>query len=211
MCEECTGVFGCNMRQRLRDRSRQQLAQAHTLVGTQIVKQDDLSWPQGRSQDVLDICLEHRAAYTALDHQARTHTPRRQRADRRGICWRVARERSDCSLTAWGTSITPRHIEIGAELVDHDQISCLDVFLLDKKAGTLPSVTFTGNQRLFFRVSPSRRMARPSVHLGAQFVVLVGGNGRLEATAGVLRGEIASIAPSGVPALEACQADLESD
>src|SRR5215510_4138282 len=39
----------------------QQVSQAHTLMGTQIVKQYDLSWSQGRSQNLLDIRLEHRA------------------------------------------------------------------------------------------------------------------------------------------------------
>ena len=49
----------------------QQLTQTHTLVRTQIVKHYYLPWPQGRSEDVFDIRLEHRTRHTALGHQAR--------------------------------------------------------------------------------------------------------------------------------------------
>ena len=131
---------------------------------TQIVKQDDLSWSQGRPQDVLDIRLEHRARHASLGHQARPHTRRGQRADRCRIWWGIARERGDGPLASWGAGVAHGHIQVGAELVDDDHISRVDVFLLHQKASTLPSITFTGNQRLFFRVSPSRRMARPIVH-----------------------------------------------
>jgi putative transposase len=61
---------------------------------------------------------------------------------------------------AWGHSptirATKRKMLVG-------RISRL-IHLLEQKAGALPSVTFTGNQRLFFRVSPSPRIARPIVH-----------------------------------------------
>jgi hypothetical protein len=142
---------------------RQQFLQAHTLVGTQIVKQDHLSWPQRRSKDMFDICLEHRTRHTSLNHQARTHPCAGQRADRGRICWGVARKRSDCPLAAWGTGVAPCQVQIGAELIDHDQIMWIEVFLLDQKASTLPGITFRGNQRLFLRVRPRARMARPTV------------------------------------------------
>jgi len=142
----------------------QQFSQAHVLMGTQIVQQNDLSWPQRRPQDVLDIRLEHRARHAALSHQARPHSCQGQRADRRGIGWRVAWQRGDCPFATWSTGVAPCQIEIGAELIDHDDISRLDVFLLDQKASSLPRVTFSGNQRLFLRVKPSARMARPIVH-----------------------------------------------
>lgn len=48
-----------------------------------------------------------------------------------------------------------------------------------------------------------------SGHLGVQLLVLIWGNGWLEATGRGLRSEIASIAACGEPALEACEADLE--
>jgi len=55
------------------------------------------------------------------------------------------------------------HIQIAAELIEHHQIGRIKGRLLECKQRTRPRIAFGGDQCLFFRDQPKRRMARAMV------------------------------------------------
>lgn len=55
------------------------------------------------------------------------------------------------------------HVQIAADLVNHDNLACIPFGLLKRKCGAFPGITFGGDQGLFLRDQPRRRMARAMV------------------------------------------------
>ena len=143
---------------------RHQLLQTQALVRTQVVEQNNLARTQGWPQDMRDIGLEKRCGHATNRHQAWSHPVERERCNGRGVGRGVAGKRGDGPFATGGAGIARGHIQVRAKLIDHDDIGWVNVLLLDQKANTVPPIALGSDQRLFLRVNPRRRIARPSVH-----------------------------------------------
>ncbi len=96
--------------------------------------------------------------------QSWSHACQRARADQRGVAWSVARQFGVGTLTAWCSTLARCQIDVQADFVNHHKVARGDLGDAQSEGCTCPLVALTGDQALFFRDHPKRRMARPSVH-----------------------------------------------
>ena len=129
----------------------------------EIIQDHDLARTQARYQNLFKIGLEHDCRHTAGDAHAWADTRERQGADRGRVFRSVAWECCPGPLAFGRTRIAWGQVQVGAKLVDDDEISRINLLLEDGKLSTCPGVALAGNQALFLRVSPKRVMARRRV------------------------------------------------
>lgn len=82
-------------------------------------------------------------------HPTRAHAGAGQRPAGGGSRWRIAGHGGDRSVAARRPGIARGHIQVRTQLVDHDHIGRIDVFLLDPQAGTIPGIAFARHQGFF--------------------------------------------------------------
>ena len=92
------------------------------------------------------------------------HTGQTARADQRAVRWRIARQFGISTLPSWRSPIARGQIDIQADSVNHYEVDGRNIGDAQSKDSTRPFVALTGDQALFFRDQPKRRIARPNVH-----------------------------------------------
>ena len=81
-----------------------------------------------------------------------------------GIDWRIAWYACHGTFAERSPSVRWGQVQIATHLVNHDDLGRIQVGLLERKCGALPGITFGGDQGLFLRDQPRRRIARARVH-----------------------------------------------
>src|SRR5262245_10377956 len=129
-------------------------------MGTQVINQDNLSWPQRWPQYMFDVGRKRCAVRATSQLHARPHSIWMQRGDDGLIRRRVARNGAIGALADWGTRIAPGQVQIAAEFVDNHHLVGILLGDLELKGGTRPRVALAGAQTLFFREMRNRAIAR---------------------------------------------------
>ena len=100
-----------------------------SLVGTEIVEDDDIAWLEGGDQELLDIGEELLAVDGAIEEARRIDAVVAQ-GGQEGECTPSAmRGAADQALAAWPPASQRRHIGLGPSLVDEDQAFGVDAGL----------------------------------------------------------------------------------
>src|SRR5215831_6072334 len=89
--------------------------------------------------------------------------PRPERADGRDVAPLVERFADFCALSLWGSRVSGRHRQIGAEFVNEDQLLNGQPFLLSCELSSFYRIGLFRSDSLFFRDRPSDCRARQIV------------------------------------------------
>src|SRR5919197_3360851 len=117
-------------------------------MGTQVIKQHDLSRPQCRPQYVFDVGCKCCAVRATRKLHAWPHPTRMERGDDGLIGWRVARNAAIGARADWSTGIAPAQVQIATDVVDNHQIVGILLGDVDLKGSTRPTVALAGTQTL---------------------------------------------------------------
>lgn len=136
------------------------LANASSFVHAQIIHHDHLPRPQGRRQLLGDIPFERLRIHRPLDHPGLMQAVGGERRDQRRILAMIAGHRSGGALVVRRPAIQAGQGDVGAALVDKDELLRVEL-----GRGFAPGlarllVTFAGCQDFFLWVQPRRRIAR---------------------------------------------------
>ncbi len=141
-----------------------QHAHLGVLVRAQVVKYHHLARPQRGHQNLPDVHLTCRCVGGSIEYHGRAHTCRTHCCNQRGIWRRIARCGAMCSRSTGRTGITRGQIEGATRLVHNHEHLGGPVRDAVTKELALCLITLACPYRLFLRVHPARRMARPRVH-----------------------------------------------
>src|SRR5436305_5177635 len=83
--------------------------------------------------------------------------------NQRGIFASIAWDAAIGSLAFRRAGVERRQTDVGATLVNHDECVRIELLEMCSPGCSCLFVAFCGTQRLFFRVQPTRLMARPIV------------------------------------------------
>src|SRR5690606_23407670 len=105
------------------------LPDAGGLVGRQVVKDDDVAWPEDRGQDLLDISEEGGPGHRSIDGHGRYYAVEGEAADE-GRCLPMAvRHRGSATLAPERAAVHSRHLGRGPAFVDEDEALGVEVGL----------------------------------------------------------------------------------
>ena len=129
------------------------------LVAGEIVADDDVSRPQFRCQELLDISEESRPVHRAIKEARSTETIMTQRHHQGGRMPVAMRHRALAALAANRAPILTRHFGVEACFIKEDQMTAFPARLLlaPELAGDLQirPVLFGGAQRFFYSSAPT--------------------------------------------------------
>ena len=131
-----------------------------TVVGFELVGDDDLARSEGRSEDVPDLPLEARGGHRPVEPQQRAEAAERQRREHGLVLPAVAGGRSVRPFPTRSPGMRRRVPQVAARLIQEDQVLGGDRYRRLAPGGALGLVALARRQRLFFRVQSSRVSAR---------------------------------------------------
>ena len=134
--------------------------QAHSLslVGGEIVHDDDVAGRQGRGQNLLDIGLEGSRVDGPVDDTGSSEIIAAESGEEGTGLQVTVRHGTDRALSAQRPAISPRHIGLDPGLIDEDQMSGVQRWLIlapgGPRRGNVWAILFGGMERLFLSVRP---------------------------------------------------------
>jgi len=96
-------------------------ADAGDLVGGQVVEDDDIAWPEGRREDMLDVDAEGIAIHRAIEHPGRGHAGEAQPGNERHRFPVSERHLVAAALAHRRPAVEPRHLGVHPGLVEEDE------------------------------------------------------------------------------------------
>lgn len=109
--------------------SLDRLTNGDWLVCRQIIKDDDVAWPERRDQDLLDIGEEGGAGHRAVDGHRRHDALQRDGADERGRFPMAVRDRGTATFASRRAAIHASHLGRRPALVDKHETRWIQIGL----------------------------------------------------------------------------------
>lgn len=129
---------------------------------TEVIDNDDLSWTARWNQYLFQIGGEGDLISTTADDQRRFHALMRDGGNRGGIDGRVARYPSHGTFADRSPGMAGSHVQIAANLVNHDDLRGIEIRLLQRKRDACPGIAFGSDDRLFCATTPDVGSPAPS-------------------------------------------------
>lgn len=130
-----------------------------TLVGAEIVHDDDVAGHQGRDKELLDVGLERQPVDRAVDHAGSSDGVAAQGGQEGAGLPMAVRHGADRSLAERRTTIGPCHVGLDPGLVDEDQAMRVQSRLVlaprRARSGDIRAILLGGMECLFLSVSPN--------------------------------------------------------
>lgn len=123
------------------------------LMHAEVVPDDYLSWSQLWHQKLRDKLIEDRPVHRAFDDGGSLDTIKCHGRHQRCVLAPVARHLGDAALSTWRPPVAWRQRDVGATLIDKDQLFSGNILDLSPPGSARLWILFAGAQPLFLRVN----------------------------------------------------------
>jgi hypothetical protein len=137
-----------------------QLLHLLAFLSSQINHDHDLAFGQAGCQDLFHRQLESGGSGCSLDDHGLSHAGPAKSRKQGGIFAPIAWHPAIGTRSLWSTRIQGSQSEIGATLIENDELAGVQLLEVCSPGGSGLFVAFSATQRLFFRVQPTRLIAR---------------------------------------------------
>ena len=126
---------------------------------TKVVHHDDVAWPQGRDQELLDPGEEAVRIDRSVEQARRGQAVAAQSGNEGERFASSLRHLGDQTLASGATAVRTGHVGLDPRLVDEDQSCRRDLALmglpLPAPPGDIGTILLAGAQALFLKLSPA--------------------------------------------------------